>query len=136
MLSYTILAALLARERLGIGQEVHISHLGSMMALQGLSVATVQAVGGEVPFRSREEAGNPLWNHYLCKDGKWICLGIGVAAVLISGWARYDRPSSRRDAHSIRSPRGWRRSIRDSRLRRRAGSSPGGLARRVIQLRL
>lgn len=76
MLSYTILTALVARERLGIGQEVHTSHLGSMMGLQGLNIATILAIGGEVPFRSREEAGNPLWNHYRCKDGKWICLGM------------------------------------------------------------
>lgn len=76
MLSYTILVALLARERLGIGQEVHTSHLGSMMALQGLNVATVLALGQELPIRSRKNAGNPLWNHYVCGDGKWICLGM------------------------------------------------------------
>ena len=76
MLSYTILVALLARERQGIGQEVHTSHLGSMMALQGLSVATAHAIGDEVTIRPRAEAGNPLWNHYQCRDGKWICLGM------------------------------------------------------------
>lgn len=76
MLSYTILVALLARERLGIGQEVHTSHLGSMMALQGLSIATVLALGQELPVRPRENVGNPLWNHYVCGDGKWICLGM------------------------------------------------------------
>ena len=36
MLAYGVLAALLARERFGVGQEVDASHLGSMMWLQGL----------------------------------------------------------------------------------------------------
>ena len=36
MLAYGVLAALLARERYGIGQEVDASHLGSMTWLQGL----------------------------------------------------------------------------------------------------
>ena len=38
MLAHGITVALLARERLGIGQEVDTSHLGSMMALQGLNL--------------------------------------------------------------------------------------------------
>ena len=38
MTAYGIMTALLVRERLGIGQKVDVSHLGSMMALQGLLV--------------------------------------------------------------------------------------------------
>ena len=76
MLAYGIVAALLARERFGIGQEVNVSHLGSMMALQGLNVSSRGITGAEFARYSREDAFNPLWNHYKCKDGKWICLGM------------------------------------------------------------
>lgn len=74
MLAYGILAALLARERLGIGQEVDVSHLGSMVTLQGLNVAASLLLGRELPRQYRNRADNPLWNHYRCKDGRWIAL--------------------------------------------------------------
>ena len=76
MLAYGVLAALVARERLGVGQEVDASHLGSMMWLQGLSVGARTMMGFALPRTSRKQAGNPLWNHYRCGDGKWICLGM------------------------------------------------------------
>lgn len=74
MLSYGILLALLARERFGIGQELDVSHLGSMMWLQGLNISTFLLVGQELPKHKRAEALNPLWNHYKCKDSRWIAL--------------------------------------------------------------
>jgi crotonobetainyl-CoA:carnitine CoA-transferase CaiB-like acyl-CoA transferase len=76
MMAYGIITALFVRERTGLGQEVDISHLGSMMALQGLNVSSVLLTGHEMPRRSRENAFNPLWNHYRCADGRWICLGM------------------------------------------------------------
>jgi crotonobetainyl-CoA:carnitine CoA-transferase CaiB-like acyl-CoA transferase len=76
MLAYGILAALLARERCGVGQEVDASHLGSMIWLQGLSVAARLMMGFALPRMPRKYAANPLWNHYCCADGKWICLGM------------------------------------------------------------
>ncbi|MGH7906645.1 MAG: CaiB/BaiF CoA transferase family protein, partial [Candidatus Binataceae bacterium] len=76
MLAYGIITALYVRERTGVGQQVDISHLGSMMALQGLNVSSVLIGGREMPRRSREEAYNPLWNHYRCGDGRWLCLGM------------------------------------------------------------
>ena len=39
MLAYGVLAALIARERHGVGQQVDASHLGSMAWLQGLSLS-------------------------------------------------------------------------------------------------
>lgn len=76
MLAYGVLAALLARERFGVGQAVDGSHLGSMMALQGLSVSARLMWGFAIPRMPRKYQANPLWNHYQCKDGRWICLGM------------------------------------------------------------
>ena len=76
MLSYGILTALFARERHGVGQKVDASHLGSMMMLQGLSVAMKLMVGVPFPRVDRSRAANPLWNHYRCKDDRWLALGM------------------------------------------------------------
>lgn len=79
MLAHGITVALLARERLGIGQEVDTSHLGSMMALQGLNLACRLTLGKEFKRFYRTKAINPLWNHYKCQDDKWICLAMPQA---------------------------------------------------------
>jgi crotonobetainyl-CoA:carnitine CoA-transferase CaiB-like acyl-CoA transferase len=76
MLAYGVLAALFVRERTGIGQEVDASHLGSMMALQGLNVVARTIMGAEFPRIPRANAFNPLWNHYRCADDKWIALAM------------------------------------------------------------
>ena len=76
MLAYGVLAALFVRERTGIGQEVGASHLGSMMALQGLNVVARTIMGAEFPRIPRANAFNPLWNHYRCADDKWIALAM------------------------------------------------------------
>ncbi len=77
MTAYGVLTALLVRERQGIGQKVDVSHLGSMMALQGLAISMWLYLRPEPrQGMSRKNARNPLWNHYLCKDGRWIVLGM------------------------------------------------------------
>jgi crotonobetainyl-CoA:carnitine CoA-transferase CaiB-like acyl-CoA transferase len=76
MLAYGVLAALLARARFGVGQEVDASQLGSMMMLQGLSVSARLMMGSGLPRVARKYASNPLANHYRCADDKWICLGM------------------------------------------------------------
>lgn len=76
MLAYGVMTALVARERFGVGQEVDASHLGSMIALQGLNVSATTINGFEMPRNAREAAFNPLWNHYQCADAKWLCLGM------------------------------------------------------------
>jgi crotonobetainyl-CoA:carnitine CoA-transferase CaiB-like acyl-CoA transferase len=76
MLAHGIVVALFARERSGAGQEIHASHLGSMIALQGLNVSCRAMMGTQMTPRSRRSAFNPLWNHYRCADGKWLCLGM------------------------------------------------------------
>ena len=76
MLAYGVLAALVARERSGVGQQVDASHLGSMMMLQGLSVSARLMMGFALPRTPRSRAGNPLWNHYRCQDDQWLSLGM------------------------------------------------------------
>jgi crotonobetainyl-CoA:carnitine CoA-transferase CaiB-like acyl-CoA transferase len=76
MLAYGVMTALFARERTGLGQEVNGSHLGSMLFLQGLSVSMKLMGGAAMPRVFRARATNPLWNHYRCKDGKWLALAM------------------------------------------------------------
>lgn len=76
ILAYGILIALIARDKEGVGQEVDISHLGSMTALQGLNVACRAMLNTEFKRVPRAAAPSPLWNHYQCGDGKWICLAM------------------------------------------------------------
>ena len=76
MLAYGVLAALIARDRYGMGQEVDASHLGSMAMLQGLSLSMRLMMGSAMPRTFRSRAGNPLWNHYECADGKWLALAM------------------------------------------------------------
>jgi crotonobetainyl-CoA:carnitine CoA-transferase CaiB-like acyl-CoA transferase len=66
------LAALLAKERLGIGQEIDTSIVGSMIELQRIRMVNTAVLGEEVVRVNRKKAANPLANHYKCKDGKWI----------------------------------------------------------------
>jgi len=72
-----ILAALLARERLGIAQKVDVSGLGSLIHLQMNALAQYY-IGGQVHINPmyRPKLGNPLWCNYQCADGKWITLGM------------------------------------------------------------
>jgi len=76
MMAYGIVNAIVARERFGIGQEVHASHLGSMTFLQGLGLSMKLMAGIAMPRSFRARAGNPLWNHYRCADGQWLALAM------------------------------------------------------------
>ncbi len=67
-----ILAALVARERQGVGQQIDTSLLGSMLHLQALGVSVTSFRGRPWARHSRTRARNPLTNHYQCSDGKWI----------------------------------------------------------------
>lgn len=73
-LAYGILAALLTRERRGISQEIDVSHFGGMIAFQSLNVIAACLVGKDLPRQERANSFNPMWNHYKCKDSKWLAL--------------------------------------------------------------
>ncbi|MDO8472405.1 MAG: CoA transferase [Dehalococcoidia bacterium] len=76
MLAYAILAALMGRERLGVGQEIHVSQLSSMLTLQGLLVNQLLITGEEQPQNPRTAFSNPLSNVYECNDKRWIALAL------------------------------------------------------------
>lgn len=75
-LSYGILCALLARERFGVGQEITSSQLSAMIVLQGTAVIPFLLAGREMNRHDRSRAGEPLYNWYCCRDGRWLALGM------------------------------------------------------------
>lgn len=74
LLVYGILAALVARERQGVGQMVETSLLGSGIHLQAYNLNTALLRGKQIPRPSRRSLKNPLANHFECADGEWILL--------------------------------------------------------------
>jgi len=75
MTAFGIVGGLLARERLGIGQEIDNSLLGSLIWVQYTNVALTLTRGRAIARHLRTRAKNPLVNAYKCKDGQWIMLG-------------------------------------------------------------
>jgi crotonobetainyl-CoA:carnitine CoA-transferase CaiB-like acyl-CoA transferase len=74
MCAWGVTAALYAREKTGKGQVVDTSLMGSVIAMLGFIMAAPAILGQEFPREIRAEAGNPLYNHYRCKDDKWIAI--------------------------------------------------------------
>lgn len=74
MCAWGITAALYAREKTGKGQVVDTSLMGSMIGALGFIMAAPAILGQEFPRQIRAEAGNPIYNHYRCKDDKWIAI--------------------------------------------------------------
>jgi len=74
VLGWAVTAALYAREKTGRGQLVDTSMMGSIIALLGLIMDAPAILGQEFPREVRAEAGNPLYNHYRCRDDKWIVI--------------------------------------------------------------
>lgn len=72
MLALGVMAALIARERLGRGQLIEVSLLGSMVAMQGLNLDAFLTIGQDWGRFERAKAANPLWNYYRCADDRWI----------------------------------------------------------------
>jgi len=72
--AWAVTAALYAREKTGKGQLVDSSLMGSLIALHGVNFSAPGVLGKEFPRLLRSEAGNPIYNHYKCKDDKWIVI--------------------------------------------------------------
>ena len=74
MCAWGVTAALYAREKTGRGQVVDTSLMGSMIAMLGFIMDAPAIWGQEFPREIRAKAGNPIYNHYECRDGKWIAI--------------------------------------------------------------
>lgn len=74
LLAYGILAALLARERTGIGQEIECSLLGGGVHMQAININAFLWRGRGMARHSRKRSRSAMSNYYHCKDGKWILL--------------------------------------------------------------
>lgn len=74
LLAAGIMAALIARDRQGTGQQVDVSLLGSGIHLQAYNINTALMRGRGISRPSRKNLKNPMANHYQCSDGKWILL--------------------------------------------------------------
>jgi CoA:oxalate CoA-transferase len=74
MCAWAVSLALFARERTGKGQLVDTSLMGSVVAMLGHLMSGTAMLKQEFPRFVRASAGNPLYNHYLCKDDKWLAI--------------------------------------------------------------
>jgi crotonobetainyl-CoA:carnitine CoA-transferase CaiB-like acyl-CoA transferase len=74
MCAWGVTAALYARERTGNGQVVDTSLMGSVIAALAFVLEPACILGQEFPRERRRHAGNPMYNHYRCKDDKWIVI--------------------------------------------------------------
>ncbi len=70
--SHGILTALLARERQGIGQEVHVSLLSTGIWLMYANMMMISGLGQDPNIKWNRLKHSPLRNNFRCKDGKWI----------------------------------------------------------------
>jgi len=75
MTAFGIVGGLFTRERLGKGQEIDNSLLGSLIWAQYTNVALSLTRGRALARHLRTRAHNPLANVYECKDEQWIMLG-------------------------------------------------------------
>ncbi|MCC6266381.1 MAG: CoA transferase [Dehalococcoidia bacterium] len=73
-LALGIMTALFVRERMGIGQKVEVSLLGTQIALQSPDILHFLHFGEE---RAREFRASPTVGHYECADGTWIMI-VGI----------------------------------------------------------
>jgi crotonobetainyl-CoA:carnitine CoA-transferase CaiB-like acyl-CoA transferase len=76
MAAFSILAGLYARDKIGVGQKIEVSGLGSFFWIQHLTSGVSLMSGSVVPRKNRSAAENPLWNYYCCRDGKWLMLNM------------------------------------------------------------
>ena len=72
--AWGVTLALYAREKTGKGQVVDTSLMGSVVAMIGHLMSGTAMLKQEFRRFVRANAANPLYNHYCCRDGKWIAI--------------------------------------------------------------
>lgn len=79
VLAYGIMVALFHRERTGEGQKVDGSLLQSVIGAQAFNITSYMMsgmyAGSPIPRLPRGMTV-PIWNHYRCKDNRWIMLAM------------------------------------------------------------
>ena len=83
-----ILAALRTRDADGHGQLIEVSLQQIGYYINGNDAATTLVTGESPPRHDRREPRNPLWNHYECKDGRWLSLVMINSAAYWPGFTR------------------------------------------------
>jgi crotonobetainyl-CoA:carnitine CoA-transferase CaiB-like acyl-CoA transferase len=73
--AFGVIAALLARERLGIGQMVEVNMISAFSILNWNNVNLYSWTGKPIERNDINNPVNPLTNYYECTDEKWIMLG-------------------------------------------------------------
>lgn len=71
-----IMAALLIRERTGIGQEVEVSLFNTATYALGFDISHCLITGEDALRPQRKTLGNPIRNVYGTKDNRWVMLGM------------------------------------------------------------
>jgi len=74
MCAWGVTAALYAREKTGKGQVVDTSLMSGLISTLGFIMAAPAMLGQQFPREIRARAGNPVYNHYRCKDDKWLAI--------------------------------------------------------------
>ena len=70
--AYGIMAAIVARERQGVGQKVDVSQMGAMATLQSLSLQRYLHTEVETTGKYL----NPAFAAYQCSDDEWLTIGV------------------------------------------------------------
>ncbi len=74
MCAWGVCLALFAREKTGKGQLVDTSLMGSVVGMLGHLISGTAMLKQEFPRFVRSNAGNAMYCHYCCKDGKWLVI--------------------------------------------------------------
>jgi crotonobetainyl-CoA:carnitine CoA-transferase CaiB-like acyl-CoA transferase len=70
--SHAILTALLARQRDGVGQEIHASLYGSAIWMMHANLLTTSVLNQNIQLNWDRMKNPVLRNNYKCEDGKWV----------------------------------------------------------------
>ena len=92
--AYGIAAALLARERTGLGQEVDMSLLQAAIFVNATDVGGALATGLDRQNVDRECLANALLNSYQTRDGRWLRIALNQPDRY---WSRVCRAIERED---------------------------------------